>query len=229
VDGVSYTDKNIPLDLNFDENVTDIADSLNTTAPLECVYEMPQDIWISLWNELSLGLNSNCSSMDEGGVQCKVRRTKDEVGHSSEGIPSYPAHMAALYHNGNASVKTITETFNSLATRMTTAMRLDGKRLGSGEKAKVEGDVLETKICVKFVWQWLIFPGALLASSTMLLVLIIIKGTVAKKASIWKSSILPLLLKDHPGTQTTGLNGLEEVAQSLEIKLQQGNSQRDLS
>ncbi|RBR20096.1 uncharacterized protein FIESC28_05375 [Fusarium coffeatum] len=226
VDGLRYTDKNITLRSDLDQDsVYEGASLVNTTAPPECLFEMSQSIWVSLCNELLLGLNSNCTSMSDRGVQCRVSRSEDEAGHPDNGIPSYPAHMAALYHNNNASIDSINNTLNALAERLTTAFRLDGKSIGLEEKAQVEGDLLETKICVKYVWQWLIFPGALLVSSTALLVAMVAKDTVAKKASIWKSSILPILLKDHPGTQNTGLDGLEEVAQGLEIKLQRGNSQ----
>ena len=92
--------------------------------------------------------------------------------------------MTALYHDNNASIDSINNTFNALAERLTTAIRLDGKRIGLKEKAQVEGNLLETKVCVKFVWQWLILPGALLVLSTVLLMSMVVKDTVAKKASL---------------------------------------------
>ncbi|KAM0494452.1 hypothetical protein ACHAP8_008595 [Fusarium lateritium] len=214
VDEVLYTNENISLAVTNEGNL------LNTSAPLTCVYEMPKSIWLGLRNELLFGLNSVCTSMDNGGVQCKVRRTKDEVGHQNNGMPSYPTHLAALFHNGTASVETITKKFDALATRLTTAIRLEGKTLGMGEEAKVRGKLQENTICVKFVWKWLIFPGALLASTTVLLLAIVVKDTAVKKTKVWKSSILPLLLKDDLGRENTGLDSLEEVAQGLEVKLQ---------
>lgn len=228
VDGVPYSDDNMPAYSELDPYaVTNLAKLLNTTVLPECLFEMPHDIWQSFRNEFRYALTAYCFSMRGGGVQCQVSRSKAEAGHPYRAIPSYPAHMAALYHNNNASIESINETFNALATRVTTAIRFDGRRLGKDEKAKVQGKLLETKVCVNFVWQWLIFPGALLVSSTVLLGAIVVKDTVAKKASIWKSSILPLLLKDRLGKQNTGLKGLEEVAQGLEIKLQREKMQQD--
>ncbi|KAI1059131.1 hypothetical protein LB507_004135 [Fusarium sp. FIESC RH6] len=227
-DGLWYTNDDISLRSDLDQDgSTDMPGFLNTTAPLECLFDMPQPIWIGLWNELQFSLNSNCFTMDDGGVQCKVSREKDEAGHPDNAIPSYPTHLAALYYNNKASVRTINDTLNALAERLTTAIRLDGRRIGKDEKSKVKGKLLETKVCVNFVWQWLIFPGALLVSSTILLGAIVIKDTLAKKASIWKSSILPLLLKGHVGTQNRSLKSLEEISEGLEVKLQREKTQQD--
>ncbi|KAH7179046.1 uncharacterized protein B0J16DRAFT_386867 [Fusarium flagelliforme] len=229
ISGVPNSDDNLPLNSQPDPDaVTNLSKLLNTTAPPKCLFEMPQSLWIGFWNEFRFALNSYCFLMRDRGVQCKVSRSRDEARHPNYGIPSYPAHMAALYHNNNASVQTINDTFNALAERLTAAIRFDGKRSNEDKHAEVKGKLLETKVCVNFVWQWLIYPGVLLVSSTILLGAIVIKDTVEKKAHIWKSSILPILLKDHVGTQNTGLNGLEDVAQGLEIKLQRGNRQRDL-
>ncbi|KAJ4016046.1 hypothetical protein NW752_006980 [Fusarium irregulare] len=227
-DGLWYTNDDISLRSDLDQDgSTDMPGFLNTTAPLECLFDMPQPIWIGLWNELQFSLNSNCFTMDDGGVQCKVSREKDEAGHPDNAIPSYPAHLAALYYNNKASIRTINDTLNALAERLTTAIRLDGRRIGKDEKSKVKGKLLETKVCVNFVWQWLVFPGALLVSSTVLLGAIVIKDTLAKKASIWKSSILPLLLKGHVGTQNRSLKSLEEISEGLEVKLQREKTQQD--
>ncbi|CAG7561904.1 unnamed protein product [Fusarium equiseti] len=94
------------------DTVTNIAKLLNTTEPPECTFEMPQPVWIAFWNKLRYALNSYCFSMPEDGVQCKMGRSEDEVGHPDDGIPSYPAHLAALFHNNNASIESINRTLS---------------------------------------------------------------------------------------------------------------------
>jgi hypothetical protein len=236
VDGVLYTQRNMSSSSRLGSNATlrintpsdrrpsqhgdESTNYENITAPLECVAEMSRDFRMSLIYELQFALGSNCTLMEAGIVQCKVAHADIEALHPTGDIPTHPAHLAALFRNGTASVETISQALDSLATRLTTEIRIAGQRLGTGEEAKVRGEVLESRICVRFAWKWLVFPGILLALVTILLLFIVLRDIMVTRSTTWKSSVLPLLLKDHPGMGRRGLTELEATAKGLELMLQ---------
>jgi hypothetical protein len=127
-----------------------------------------------------------------------------------------------LHNNWNAILETVSQHFDDIAVAVTNRMRdFDGSR--------IQGDVLQTSICISIEWQWRIMPVVtqVLAIAFFLLGL---WQTSQARIPVWKSSSLPLLFygpTDGAGirlTQPAGIPQLESKAD--EVKMRCEDSQR---
>lgn len=126
--------------------------------------------------------------------------------------------LTSLIINNFTSIHYITKAVDSIASRVTSEMRAACLGAFSNARPKVQGEVWEIRVCVYISWRWLIFPGTMLTLCGVLLLAIIV--TNSKEKNCWKSSILPLLLKEHPELTTLGLKGMDQVASSLEVRVE---------
>ncbi|KAL6922371.1 hypothetical protein FSHL1_006333 [Fusarium sambucinum] len=188
--------------------------SQNVTVPADCVIELPEEIAASLQKEFRDTFNTTCS------VGYEARWSQMECIQYGDG--SSESHLATLMTNKTTSISAINKAMDSIATRVTNEIREVGKGPFGGPHPKVKGVVWETRACVRIRWRWLIFPGALLVTCAILLAKIMV--TDAKKKHVWKSSILPFLLKDHPGIQSLSMKGVAKVADGYEVKMETKNT-----
>ncbi|RGP79263.1 hypothetical protein FLONG3_2604 [Fusarium longipes] len=175
------------------------------TVPADCIANF--DVFEGFRTEFLNTYNNTTCASGEPGFRC----VQSEDGRSTE------SHLGTLFENKTISVKGIEEAMDSIATRLTNEFRQVGKGAFENPLPKVEGVMWETRACVTIAWKWLIFPSVLLILCAILLVAIMIKD--AKKKHVWKSSILPFMLKDHPRARGLGMKGMDEVASGLEIKI----------
>ncbi|XEU97955.1 hypothetical protein FSHL1_003242 [Fusarium sambucinum] len=186
---------------------------INITAPAECVMEFPRFLGHAFETEIEATFNFNCTLGDDGSEELSCRT--DPAMENS-----YPSPLPSLLGN-NRTLDTIKDALNSLATRITQEIRQVNKRQPSHSKhLQVTGNASENRFCVQIVWKWLIFPGALLGLCAILLFSVIFRFGLSKKRRIWKSSVLPLLLKDYPGLERMNLKEIEQVAEGFEAKMQ---------
>ncbi|KAH7003007.1 hypothetical protein EDB82DRAFT_531481 [Fusarium venenatum] len=176
--------------------------SQNVTVPADCIVELPEEIVASLKREFRDTYNTTCSVGDE--PRWSQMECNQYGGGSSE------SHLATLMTNKTTSISAINKSMDSIATRVTNEIREVGKGPFGDPHPKVKGVVWETRACVHIEWYWLIFPGALLIMCGILLATNMV--TNAKKKHVWKSSILPFLLKDHPRIQSLSMKGVAKVA-----------------
>ncbi|KAF4449240.1 hypothetical protein F53441_7459 [Fusarium austroafricanum] len=183
---------------------------VNMAVPADCIVELPIGLDWAFANEFNSTMNTNCK-VAQGvttALQCgNIDAKKDDRG-------SCLSPLSLLFYNDSTSITNITRAIDSVATRITNEIR----KVGTGPR--VTGNTWESHVCVHIVWKWLFFPGALLASCAVLLFAVIVKEALSKNKNIWKSSVLPLLLKDYYGLERMGLKQVEEAAEQFEVKLQ---------
>lgn len=225
VNGTLYTASNMSSSKLLGENVTEIvqlhvddwmnesiedpAHYINITAPRECVGTM---------NGHSLRLfydnpfdNVSCSyDTRMESLQCR--------GNLDQSIDQ--SSLVALMRGANTSMETLQENLDSLTTRLTIEIRKRGTGAYNSQKAFVTGDEWETRVCVRILWQWITLPAITCALCTLLLPWTIIKDAVSRNGTIWKSSPIPLILKDYPGLERMGLVKMGRTVEGFEIKLE---------
>ncbi|KAK2755402.1 hypothetical protein CKAH01_01294 [Colletotrichum kahawae] len=101
--------------------------------------------------------------------------------------------LSAVDGVGNATLETISAAFDGMATGYTDFMRNDGKN-ADNDCHNVLGTAYKSAVCIRADWPWLVYPGVLLVSTTVLLVAAFISSMRGRgKQPVWKSAILPLL------------------------------------
>jgi len=191
------------------ESISSPPKGFNMTVPADCVVTLPRDIDIKFSDEFQFTYNFNCTVDWSGLTQVTCKTTQSDV---PERI-SWPA----LFINITMPVEHVISTMESVAIRITNEFRKIGRGPFSNAQTFVKGTAWENSICVQVAWKWLIFPGSLLVISTVLLLATIARDT--RRRNIWKSSILPLLLKNYSGVERMGLKDLDKTAGGLEVKL----------
>ncbi|KAF5252444.1 hypothetical protein FANTH_2580 [Fusarium anthophilum] len=189
----------------------------NITAPFECVMEFPGKLGLAFETEIEATFNFQCTSGDDssGELSCRTDSAMEN---------SYPSPLSSLLKDNRTS-DNIENALKLIATRITQEIRQVSKDSDSDSDSDpkhllVTGNASENRLCVQIAWKWLIFPGALLGLCAILLFAVIFRFGLSKKRRIWKSSVLPLLLKDYPGLETMDLKEIEQVAEDFEAKMQ---------
>ncbi|KAF5573563.1 hypothetical protein FPANT_12285 [Fusarium pseudoanthophilum] len=109
---------------------------------------------------------------------------------------SYPSPLSSLLKDNRTS-DTIENALKLIATRITQEIRQVSK---DSKHLRVTGNASENRFCVQIAF--------------------IFRFGLSKKRRIWKSSVLPLLLKDYPGLERMDLKEIEQVAEGFEAKMQ---------
>jgi hypothetical protein len=180
---------------------------VNITAPFECVMEFPGKLGLAFETEIEATFNFDCTSGDDDSGELSCR---------ADSANSYPSPLSSLLKDNRTS-DTIEDALKLIATRITQEVRQVSK---DSKHLRVTGNASENRFCVQIAWKWLIFPGALLGLCAILLFAVIFRFGLSKKRRIWKSSVLPLLLKDYPGLEKMDLKEIEQVAEGFEAKMQ---------
>ncbi|KAL8337981.1 hypothetical protein RB601_006671 [Gaeumannomyces tritici] len=76
----------------------------------------------------------------------------------------------------------------------TTGAGPDTLRREDPEAPFVRSAVMQSTLCIRFVWPWLLLPAALTVATAAMLAVMIVQGYLEPGQPTWKSSILPLLL-----------------------------------
>lgn len=189
------------------EDIRSPSQGLNTTVPADCVAMLPAAVAESLKVEFEDTYNFNCTPLSVPTLHCLT--TQDDAMR----ITSSP-----LIIDGLMSIQHIKDAMASVATRITNELRKVGRGASSDAQPLVKGIVWGNRACVRIAWKWLIFPGALLVKCAVLLLVTIMRD--AKRRNVWKSSILPLLLKDYPGVEKMGLEDFNTAAGNFEVKIE---------
>lgn len=145
--------------------------------------------------------------------------------------------LASLYHQRNATFASLDRSMDLFAAAVTNKLRtigfgpdeprVSGQVMGKGYGAK--GIVSELSVCINMEWKWLLMPSILVASSSILLVIIIVRSYLSPDEPVWKASILPLLLyglRESPiplkRARTMDLNNIGQETQKINVRLVAG-------
>ncbi|CAI6100778.1 unnamed protein product [Clonostachys chloroleuca] len=225
VNGTLYTTSNMSSSESLGRNVTEIVQShiddwmnesiedpahyTNITAPRECVGTMNGHAMMLFHDNPFDNVSCSYDTRMES-LQCR--------GNLDENIDQ--SSLVALMRGPNTSMETLQENIDSLTTRLTTEIRKRGTGAYNLQKVFVTGDEWEARVCVRILWQWITLPTTTFALCTLLLLWTIIKDAVSRNGTIWKSSPIPLILKDYPGLERMGLDRMGQIVKGLEIKLE---------
>lgn len=130
--------------------------------------------------------------------------------------------MAAILRSRTTSLDSIRENIDSMAMRITTEMHRAGWGPYAMASTASNGDAWENRTCLHVAWAWFSLPLVLLVLCIVMISWIIVKELLNKDTGVmWKSSVLPFLLKDHvPAIETMSMREVDAAAKGLEVKLQ---------
>lgn len=179
-------------------NVTVPGPQLNGTGlpldiiPAECLYDISYPAVSSIGNYLTGYLHGTINPGSNG--------------HSSDG----PPQVRTLFNDTYASFDSINYAFTSVAEAITLRIRKYNPPSTLLAARPVVGTVLEEKTCVDVRWPFLAFPAAVVAFTTVFLMIVIAQsavGTFNTVAAGWKSSPLPIAF----GGLTTDTSGQARI------------------
>lgn len=190
VDSGAYTISNISQIPSVPgRNFTTVSlDGRNVTGPLECVFATNSDLPLAIGHFLHVGLlqskrASEQSEGDEGGT-CSL----NSVDESSFCDPWY---LEPLFRGGRPTVETISSDMDGLAIGISNRMRAVGSNAYGDGPGVMLGTAIQTTVCVRVDWPWLLFPAALVLLTTILFVAVLITARHSEFADgqpVWKSS-----------------------------------------
>ncbi|KAK5658337.1 hypothetical protein OQA88_2313 [Cercophora sp. LCS_1] len=151
--------------------------------PSQCVYNMP----------VSWGAAFRREGFTTTSAFCFPVVTSDpEVLYPSVECASN-RWLNPLFNNGNASFESISTAFDRMALAVTNRMRIIGMD-EHGNPLKAEGQTMETRVCIRVNWYWLVLPGSLAVLVVFLLAGTVVQSEVHRQTQpVWKSSLLPSL------------------------------------
>ncbi|RBR24913.1 uncharacterized protein FIESC28_02331 [Fusarium coffeatum] len=220
-EGILYTSNNMssgPGDVLIhtenwaNQSIDEPAQYINIKPPYSCLFNISGPLMSAFEAEFNSTFNAKCFKTELSFLEC---RHNDSL--------TYTDFLRGFSRGISTSFDTIKENVESLAMRLTSEMRQRERSEYAEFFKDIQGVAWENQVSIRIVWVWLVFPGALLVLCGILLLWVMARDIVLGRVSIWKSSILPLVLKDYPGTGTMGLQELEEVSETLEVKLERRN------
>ncbi|KAK4465422.1 hypothetical protein QBC42DRAFT_313760 [Cladorrhinum samala] len=145
--------------------------------------------------------------------------------------------IASLYQRRSATFASLDKAMDLFAAAVTSKLRtigfgpdevrVPGQFMGGGYGVK--GIVSEPSICIKMEWKWLLMPSILVVSTSVLLLVIIVRSYLSPDEPVWKASILPLLLyglRESPAplkrVGTMDLNNIGQETQKINVRLVAG-------
>lgn len=183
-------------------------------APRECVAAMPNALVDAFYKE---GWEM---WEDECGVDQRYGETLSCPGNW---------YLASLLNNRTTSLETISNNINSMAMRLTTEIRLAGSSAYREDNAIVQGEAWESRVCVAVAWEWLALPAALCGICAIILVWTLVRNSYWKDIPVWKGSVLPLLLRQHPGITGMGLKDVNAASVEFDMRLQKGEGKFEMT
>lgn len=181
----------------------------SVTAPLECVFSTNADVPLAIGHFLHVGLlqpkrASEQSEDDEGGT-CSL----NSVDESSFCDPWY---LEPLFRSGRPTAATISSDMDGLAVGISNRMRAVGSNAYGDGPGAVLGTAIQTTVCVRVDWPWLLFPASLVLLTTVLFVAVLVTARhsqVADGQPVWKSSAVVAFFhgideRSHRPARTTG-------------------------
>jgi hypothetical protein len=126
-----------------------------------------------------------------------------------------------LYNSGRATFESISTTMDNVAMAITDSARAQP----FPGISYVPGTIWKTSSCTEFNWPWLIFPAALIILAAASLASITLSDAWSRDgAPMWKSSILPFILRDERerglSTDSSSLKDLKQIAKENNLILE---------
>lgn len=163
-------------------------DGHNVTAPLECVFATGPDLPLAIGHFLKNGLlqPKRAIGRPDEGATCST--------NSFDGSAFCdPWYLEPLFRSGGPTAETISADVDGIAVGITNRLRAVGSDAHGEGPGAVTGTAIQTTVCVRVDWPWLVFPAALVLLTVVLFVAMLVvagRSRVADGQPIWKSSAL---------------------------------------
>lgn len=135
--------------------------------------------------------------------------------------------LEGFNNKGNATFESISEHMQHVADAMTDRLRLESFN-ASDLHSYVQGTVMQTTVCTRLTWQWLLLPCCILGLVFIFLVTTAFRSSVQREeVPLWKSSMLPLLFAKPSELQpkrSSTIGAMQRAARSIEVGLTRDNS-----
>lgn len=151
-------------------------------------------------------------------------------------------HLSVLFSNGNMNFDSVNQSFNNLATSMSTIFRTHGGLVNT--TAFVEkpsgldqattplaisergfGTVWVNTTCVYIRWKWIAFPAVMIGLAGVFLMLVALENRGTETDRLWKSSFLATLFCEvEMNEEVSGREEMRAVAKTTSVSLQKDTS-----
>ncbi|KXH64857.1 hypothetical protein CNYM01_07887 [Colletotrichum nymphaeae SA-01] len=172
------------------------ANQTKEEAPSHCVKSLQIQEFAGIMKFLQRNLKGSCKLYDSFGDESTSSNANNTIGNNSILECSTGWWIDALYSGGKATFEGFAEAHDNMATMITNRMRVNGLTWSEAKPASSykEGTCRQASICLSIQKWWLLYPTALLALASALLVAAYVQSCRdIGRQPIWKSSILPLL------------------------------------
>lgn len=156
----------------------------NVTVPLECVFTADEDVPWAINEFVEYGLLKPEVTQFPEETKCSMV----SIGGKSFCTPWY---MQPLFRGGKLTAATISSDINGIADAVSNRIRAVGSNAYGNGSGAVLGTAIQTTVCVRVDWPWLLFPTALVLLTAVLFAAVLVtarRSQVAEGQPIWKSS-----------------------------------------
>lgn len=163
-------------------------DGQNVTAPLECVFATNADLPLAIGHFLHVGLLQTKRATEQGRDDEGGTCSTNSVDGSSFCDPWY---LEPVFRGGRLTAETISTDMDGIAVGISNRMRAIGSNAYGDGPGVVLGTAIQTTVCVRVDWPWLLFPAALVLLTVVLFVAVLVtarRSQVADGQPVWKSS-----------------------------------------
>ncbi|KAK1506999.1 hypothetical protein CTAM01_03331 [Colletotrichum tamarilloi] len=209
-----------------------ISDGVTKEAPPQCVRAMDYREFHGIRLFFEDKLRGHCKLYDVTENGPTSPEAVNGIGNSSQLQCETGWWLDALYSGGMATFDSLAAAHDNMSIAITNRMRQNGLTFSETDTSNSykEGICNQTSICVRFEGWWLLYPAALLALTSALLVAAYVQSCRdSGRQPIWKSSILPLLLYNISEEQSSNeRNENRHSSQSIPvIQLEELESRAD--
>lgn len=222
LDGQRYTSENLSQvahspGRNF---TTLLVDDESVEVPLECTFGVDDEFISAIYQYLHRIFQTSCkaASWGPGGnwINCFERWW-----------------YTPLFERGNATLDSVSNTFEKLSLAITARMRATGMNAYGTEPGRAVGTVTRSAVCIQVSWPWLTLHIFLVLWVALIFAMILYQSWSLREVQpIWKhSSLVPFFHKlrceEQQDGETTGtrspveLSSMEDAAAELVVQLQQ--------
>lgn len=222
LDGQRYTTENLSqVAHSAGRNFTRLLINVESVeVPLECTFGVNDEFISAIYQYLHRIFQTSCKTSSWGPngnwINCFERWW-----------------CTPLFEQGNASLNSISNTFEKLSLAITARMRATGMSGDGTEPGRAVGTVTRSAVCIQVSWPWLTLHIFLILWVGLIFAIILYKSWSLREVQpIWKhSSLVPFFHKlqykegqDGKITRTSSpvkLSSMEDAAAKMVVQLQQ--------
>lgn len=216
-------------------NLTAVFNGERTTIPNSCISYVSQMYQLAMsqllapmlsgtcgLSETRMGIITSLSPEFRARLQCSNSLPAATSSTSDTNAASGGWWLQNLNNNGNATFDSINQNVRVIADALTDRLRLETFN-ASDARTFVQGTVMQSMVCTRMAWEWLILPAALLLLTTVFLIYTITWTYIERiDVPLWKSSVLPLIYGPSDDVRSAASGTVEvmhEEARTTDVQI----------